>query len=568
MAGFALLSEIDATEFSRFRDAIWGSLEHFGAESFVVFAALGIFIVDLFLSRRNSRHIAWVAIAACLIAAWEPFDRLSTFLTTDLDPYAMTEGAVIEGAGSGSLFLGMLSFDAFSDFYKLFFLLGTIPVILLSYLSEKLQDRSMGEYYGILLAAVFGAMLMASSTHFLMLFMSLELLSICSYVLVGYVRRDNRGSEAALKYIIYGSVAAAVMAYGMSLYYGMTGSADLADMAHVLRPDVLGEGALESSVSSVSVTVVVSLLLIFVGIAYKIASIPMHFWAPDAYEGAPTPVTAFLSVLSKAAGFALAIRLFQSMTDSVAALPSDDVSATVWEVVGAVGVKAEAGGAGSAPWITLLIVISVLTMTLGNLAALWQTNLKRFMAYSSIAHAGYMMMGLTILNAPEAGGSEVGGIGVISFYLLTYLAMNFGAFAVIILVENRLGSVDIKDYGGLGRRAPFLAAALTVFLFSLIGVPPTAGFAGKWQLFMGILDMARTEYYVLAVAAAINTAISAYYYLRIVREMYLADSDDASPVTTSLLGKAVVAAMLFLTFYLFFKADVFLDVVRSLKLAV
>lgn len=561
MADFQILSEVNAQEFAGFRDAIWQSLEHFGAEFLVGLAALVIFIVDLFLSPRSSKHLAWLAVVACIIPAFEPLHRLSLFFSTDLDPYP-----------ADGLFLGMVSLDSFSDFYKVFFLLGAIPVIVLSYLSRQLQDRPMGEYYGILLAAVLGSMLMASSTHFLMIFMSLELLSICSYVLVGFLRRDRRSVEASLKYIIYGSVAAAVMAYGMSLYYGMTGSADLAEMARVLRPEALGEGGGEGGDGALpnrlAVTTIVSLLLIFAGMAYKISSIPMHFWAPDAYEGAPTPVTAFLSVLSKAAGFALALRFFHSLTDTVNGLALSDPSRSVWQVVGLPDTAVGTGGQMlTSPWITLLIVVSILTMTLGNLAALWQTNLKRFMAYSSIAHAGYMMMGLTILNQAE-GGSEVGGVGAVSFYLLAYLAMNFGAFTVIILVENRLGSVDIKDYRGLGRRAPFLAISLMIFLFSLIGIPPTAGFTGKWQLFMGILDMGRIEYYILAAAAAINTAISAYYYMKIGREMYLADSDEASPVTSSLLGKALVAVVLFMTFYLFFEADWILDIVRELQLRV
>jgi NADH-quinone oxidoreductase subunit N len=300
-------------------------------------------------------------------------------------------------------------------------------------------------------------------------------------------------------------------------------------------------------------TVIASILLIFLGFAYKMSTVPMHFWAPDVYEGAPTPVTAFLSVLSKGAGFAITLRFFQSLAASTGFLPAGDAR-TLW---------------GSVDWRLILIIISVATMTLGNLAALWQTNLKRLMAYSSIAHAGYMMMGLTLLGRP----AEYGGISIIVFYLLAYLAMNFGIFAIVILIENKTGSVDIDGCRGLGWRAPLPAAALTVFLFSLIGVPPTAGFTGKFQLFMGVLDVGRLPegglpYYLLAVAAAANTAVSAYYYLRIVKAMYLDRGGEVGRLSFPALGHLVVVAMLVMTFYLFLHADVLLNTTLHLTMHV
>jgi len=386
---------------------------------------------------------------------------------------------------------------------------------------------------------------MASATHFLMIFMALELLSISSYILVGYIRRDRRGSEAALKYVIYGSVAAAIMAYGLSLFYGLTGSAQISDLAKV----TFSAGGEEDAWSAWSLqaraalTTLVALVMVFMGVAYKMSTLPMHFWAPDVYDGAPTPVTAFLSVLSKAAGFALALRF-------LGALPVENL-APAWENI---------------PWIEMMIILSIVTMTFGNLSALWQTNLKRMLAYSSIAHAGYMMMAFAILHSTGITGSQALG-----FYLLTYLAMNFGAFAVVILIENRLGSVDLADYQGMGRRAPFLAACMVVFLFSLIGVPPTAGFAGKWYLFLGVIDVAQSDtlaaglstwYYALVFAAAINTGISAYYYLNVAKEMYLVDSEEKQPLAVSAIGKLLVAALAAMTFYLFFGAD---EVLRTTK---
>lgn len=539
----SFLGAVDQEGFSRLVEGITGSLEYFSAEFQVVGAALAIILLDLFLPLRASRHLAWVAIIACIIPVF-------SLVGTHAEP------------PTTRLFLGMVSYDSFSSFYKVLFLLGSIPVILLTYVARNLQERRMGEYYGILLCSVFGAMLLASSTHFLMIFLALELLSFSSYVLVGYRRQDRLGVEAALKYIIYGGVASAIMLFGMSLYFGLTGSGDLGELATVVRSELAGDGAVY-----VATAALIALLLIFLGIAYKISTIPMHFWAPDAYQGAPTPVTAFLAVLSKAAGFALALRFFQSLVDTVGTLAPDAPAYKVWADY--VGVP------GESPWLIVLISISIATMTLGNLAALWQTNLKRLFAYSSIAHAGFMMMGLTLLHggAEHAGSGEsigaIGGIEAISFYLLAYLAMNFGAFAIVVLIENRTGGCELADYAGLARRSPFLAAAMMVFLFSLIGLPPTAGFTGKLQLFMGVIDMGRPEYYVLAVAAAINTAIAAYYYLKIAREMYFSESSGGvRELRLHVLGRVLVAGMVILTFWLFFRAQDVLETTRHLHLEV
>ncbi len=505
---------IDTTRFEKvFARDIWESLEFFGPEIQVACAAMTIFLVDVFIPRKYSRHLAWLALAACI----SPAVSLGEIYHADPRP----------------LFLGMLAIDSFANFFKLFFLLGAIPIVFLSYLSKELEDVRMGEYYGLLLSAVLGGMLMAGSNHLLMAFMSLELLSIASYVLVGYMKMQRRSAEASLKYIIYGSVAAGVMGYGLSLFYGLTGTGDLQALGSVMA-------SLEGpNPAQLRVTVTIALLLTFAGLAYKMATIPMHFWCPDVYEGAPTTITAFLSVGSKAAGFALTLRFLDALK-----LLDPVLAARV-------------------NWPFIMIVISVLTMSLGNFAALWQNNLKRMLAYSSIAHAGYMMMGFAILGGPQHPEAQYPGLGVIAYYLLAYLAMNLGAFAVVILVENRLGSVDIAGYSGLGRNAPFLAFSLTIFLFSLIGIPPTAGFSGKWQLFLGVLDEAQRggwPYYFLALMAVANTAVSVYYYARIIKGMYLdspvpepeAPETQAARFSFPILGTALVAFLLFLTFYLFF----------------
>ncbi len=533
------LAAVDAAAFAEtFVPAILQGVEQLGAELRVVVAAAAILLLDLFLPLRWSRQLAWVAVLACI---W-PLASI----------HVPEEGQ--------SLFLGMMAIDSFSCFFKVLFLVGAIPVVLLSYVSEELKGRRMGEYYFILLVSLFGGMLMASSTHFLMLFLSLEILSVCSYVLVGYLRGNRRGAEAALKYIIYGSVAAAIMGFGFSLWYGLTGSGHIESLAQLLwnpENEIYSERAMELRTI---IAATAALLCIFVGFAYKISSIPMHFWAPDVYEGAPTAITAFLSVLSKAAGFAIAIRFFEALAGSIGdAIAQSEALNSLWTAL---------------DWRLLLIALSIITMTFGNLAALWQTNMKRLMAYSSIAHAGYLMMGLTILGLTSA---KYTGTQTIAFYLLAYLAMNFGAFAVVILLENRVGSSELSAYGGLGSRAPFLAASLTVFLFSLIGVPPTAGFLAKFHLFMGVIDVAGPvvdgdeptylyRYYVLAFAAAVNTAVSAYYYLRIAKTMYFEKSSESTSLESPVLGRLVVASMVFLTFYLLFKAETILKSTLDLQL--
>ena len=525
---FTFLAEIDTESLKDASEQIVSNLDFCMPELVVTFGALAILITDLIIPVRLSRHLAWAAIGVCCAAAG--------LIGHNYDH-------------SESLFLGMLAIDSFANFFKYMFLIGSVPLILLSFSAADLEGRRMGEYYGILLAAVLGGMLMASATHFLMLFMGLELISLCSYVLVGYFRRNRRSAEASLKYIIYGGVASALMAYGFSLWFGLTGSGDVSALANILwNPEdpIYTAAAMQNRTAF---TVVLSFFLILVGFSYKMSSIPMHFWAPDVYDGAPTTITAFLSVLSKAAGFAISIRFLQSLAVSIQGLEPGSQTVALWYQV---------------DWNLILILLAILTMSVGNLGALWQTNLKRLMAYSSIAHAGYLMMGLALIGTD----AELGGIPVIAFYLLAYLAMNFGVFGIIVLLENRLGSVDLEAYRGLGWRAPVLSAAMTVFVLSLIGIPPTAGFTGKMQLIMGVLDVGTGPFYALAIAAGANTAISAYYYLKILKSMYLERPMEHGKLQLPTLGTVVVLAMMAMTFYLFFRADVLLDSTLKLKMHV
>jgi NADH-quinone oxidoreductase subunit N len=309
---------------------------------------------------------------------------------------------------------------------------------------------------------------------------SLEMVSVTSYILAGFLKGNRRSSEAALKYVIYGAASSGVMVYGMSILYGLTGSTNIfrvADGLAIADPYPLATFA--------------AIGFVLAGIGYKISAVPFHFWTPDVYEGAPTPVTAYLSVAPKAAGFAMMVRFFYS------------------------GLSQATGTGGWLPvagldWPSLLAALAVATMTFGNLAAIPQTNLKRLLAYSTIAHAGYMLMGFVVLSNQ--------GVLAVLFYLGVYLVMNLGAFFVVITVAKQARGEDIAHYRGLAWRSPFLAVAMAIFLFSLIGLPPSAGFIGKLYLFAAVI---RERFYWLAVVGVLNSVVSLYYYARILRTMFL-----------------------------------------------
>jgi proton-translocating NADH-quinone oxidoreductase chain N len=321
-------------------------------------------------------------------------------------------------------------------------------------------------------------------------------------VLTGYLRRDPRSTEAAMKYFLYGALASGVMLYGFSLLYGFTGSVDLATIA----------GALGASQPNLGL-VIMSILLVLVGFGFKIALVPFHQWSPDAYEGAPTPITAFLSVGPKAAGLAVLIRVM------VVAFPAYDVN-----------------------WTAILSLVAILTMTLGNVVALWQKNMKRMLAYSSIAQAGYMLIGLAAWTAQPSGWAN--GVAAILLFLFAYLFTNLGVFAVAIALENKTGTSDIADYAGLIRRSPFLTVALLIFFLSLIGIPPTGGFMGKLFVFGAAVDQ---RLYVLAGIGIINSVISVYYYFGVTRLTFFSQGKDESPIRPSLAMNAVIAVTLVMT---------------------
>jgi NADH-quinone oxidoreductase subunit N len=373
--------------------------------------------------------------------------------------------------------------DNFSLFFKVIALAAAILCIWMSLGSNEIRQVHEGEYYTLLLTCTLGMFFMASSSNLLMAYLSLELVSLTSYVLTGFLPHNRRSSEAALKYLIYGGVASGTMIYGMSWIFGMTGSLDYAAIHTVLGQSAFNKAAL-----------FMAFVFILAGFGYKIVFVPFHMWSPDVYQGAPTPFTAFLSVASNAAGIAIMIRFFYPGVSSL--LPSGD-----WVFLSGV------------EWPQVILFLSMITMTVGNLCALNQRNLKRMLAYSGIAHAGYMMMGLAVLNND--------GLSAILFYVVVYLIMNVGAFLVVAMIANVTGDEDIETYRGLAWRGAIVpAVCMAVFLFSLTGLPPFAGFIGKFFLFSAVLKQGGA-FGALAVVAALNSVISLYYYAKIVKTMFL-----------------------------------------------
>src|SRR5215831_18284735 len=440
--------------------ANYASLAHFLPELLLTAGLLLLVIVDLLVA--NKAHLGNLAL---IITA-------GALLLIALTPVT----------ASAWLFHRMLVFDGFAMFFRALIALAALVAVWMSMGSEEVRGCDQGEYYAILLASTLAMFLMAESANLLMAYLSLEFVSLTSYILTGFLRHNRRSLEAALKYLIYGGVASGTMIYGMSWIFGISGSLDFAEINKALTT----HGALPV------LTVFISLVLILAGMGYKVASVPFHMWAPDVYTGAPIPITTFLAIGSKAAGFALLTRFFFPAISSLTAGGS-------WQALKGVD------------WPQLLLVICVITMTLGNLAALQQTNMKRLLAYSSIAQAGYALMGFVVLSND--------GIRAMLFYLFAYYLMDAGAFLVVMIVANSTGREDLDAYRGLAWRGGLVpAVALAIFLFSLTGIPLTVGFIGKFYLFAAVI---RGQFYILALVGIINSVISLYYYLRPIRTMFL-----------------------------------------------
>jgi NADH-quinone oxidoreductase subunit N len=426
------------------------------------------------------------------------------------------------------LFNGMIANDAFASFFKWLFLGAGVLTVLVASLGKDFPPARVGEFYALLMAVVLGMFMMASATDLLMIYLSIELVSMVSYVLAGFKKGDRKAAEGSLKYVIYGGVASGVMLFGMSYLYGLTGTTNVLQLGARIQAIHAAGPALAAT----KIALVVAIVFVTAGFGYKVAAVPWHMWCPDVYEGAPTPFTAFLSVGPKAAGFALALRFFHSALSG----PGSD------------GIPGFATAIGGIPWPAVVGVIAAVTMTLGNLTALGQTNVKRLLAYSSIAHAGYTLMGLSAVSGR--------GIQAVMIYMLIYLVMNVGAFVVVIMVAEATGSESILDYKGLARRHPVAAVTFAIFLFSLTGLPPFAGFTGKWFLFYAVFERISGPggawYGMLAMVGALNTAVSLYYYVRIVRAMFIDPPyvEDPAPIHANpgyqvLIGAASVFVLLF-----------------------
>lgn len=402
----------------------------------------------------------------------------------------------------GAYLFGAVIQDGVTLFFRVFFAIATLISVGIMVASFSRES----EPYILVLASVVGMFLLAGSNDLVTLFVALELVSIPSYVLAGYKRQDPRSAEASLKYVIFGAFSSGLMIYGFSFIYGLTGTTALPEIAVKL-----GEAG------SGSAAHMTGLILILAGIGYKIAMVPMHFWCPDVYEGSPTSITAFFSVVPKAAGFAALYRLMPMIATLK---PFFDLSA-----------------------VGLITVASAVTMTFGNLGAIWQDSLKRLLAYSSIAHAGFILMGFAVLAAYPEGELHDLAVMAVLFYLVVYLFMNLGAFLIVELIERRLGGDSIGYFKGLGKNNPLPALALSVFLFSLTGLPPLAGFIGKFFLFAALV---KAEMWALALIGIANAVVSLFYYVRIIRDMFLYDPSPGLPGVgeTFKLGKLTGALTL------------------------
>lgn len=423
-----------------------------------------------------------------------------------------TQGQAQMGA---PILAGMFVLDSYALYWKILFLIATALTVFLSVKFIEEGGYRAGEYYSLLLLATTGMMLMVSGFNLLSIWISLELMALSSYILAGYFKYERRSNEASLKYFVLGALSSGILLYGISLLYGATNTLALPELSRSLSTAVLN-GDLLSAVGWV---------LLAVGLFFKISAAPFHVWTPDVYVGAPTPVTGYLAVASKAASFAILVRIFYQ---GLAPLVID------WQIV--------------------VAAVATLSMIWGNVAALTQTNVKRMLAYSSIAHAGYILMG--VLAASETG------LWALMFYMLAYSFFTLGAFGTVVLLERReYAGETLSDYAGLARRAPFLAACMLIFLLALTGLPPTGGFFGKVYLFAAAVEAGWTW---VALIGVLTSAISLYYYMAVVVQMYLKDAEETSPIP--LRAPGLVAAIGFcavVTVVLGLLPGIFVDLAKS-----
>ena len=456
-------------------------------------------VMEVVLPYRKSKLVAYFSLAGIALAA-----------VSLVVQYLSGTGVPIDG------FYGMIRLDGFALVFQSIFLVGAALAIAISTRYLDIEGEQHGEYYALVLFATVGMMFLACGFDLITLYISLELMALTFYVLVAFTKREKRSNEAAMKYFLLGAFSSGVLLYGMSLLYGVAGSTNLAEIGRAVA-EIAGSTT-QTGEASLRPMLLLGMIALAAGLFFKIAAVPFHMWAPDAYEGAPTSVTAFLSTASKAASFALYARIFMEALNSI-----------------------------RADWAPLLGLVAAITIMVGNWAAVTQENSKRLLAYSSISNAGYLLLGLV-------AGNTYGYVGLV-IYLLVYTFMNMGAFGIIISLRRRgiIGD-NVDDLAGLAHKAPGMAAMMAVFMLSLGGLPMTGGFIGKWYLLYGLFDRGDTDkknwYYWLAGWAAINIVVSFYYYVRFIKVMYLGDTiaDDKPLSLSPALQTALVVSLVGIIF--------------------
>ena len=443
--------------------------------------ALGILLIDFMLPKEMKWANAVTALVGVAFSA--------------AGVYKIQLWFEASAAGGSYALMRTMLVDRFALYFFYLFLAGTAIAILMSVRYLETEHENHGEYYALMLLSVAGMMCMAAGYDIVLIFIGLELMALSTYVLVGFLRRDRRSNEAALKYLLLGAFSSGIFAYGLSLLYGLTGSTNLGVIQQVLAKQVLG--------TEYRPVAVIALVTTITGLLFKIAAIPFHQWAPDAYEGAPTSITGFMSVAVKAAGWAMLLRVL---------------------IAGLLPMRPT--------WVPLLVFVSIATMTGANFAALTQTNTKRLLAYSSIAHVGYMLLGLIAGTATELNADGIKGILI---YLLVYTFMNLGAFGVITSLRHRkvIGD-ELDDLNGLYSRAPVEAVFMLIFMLSLAGIPPLAGFWGKYFIFLSLIE---SGHYVLAALGVLYSVFGLYYYLKIANAMFMRQpekGEERLPVSPSM----------------------------------
>lgn len=479
----------------------WADLQAALPEMLLTLAALLVLTLDFLFPRGRRAWVGYLSFFGVLVASWAVLWQVRMGMNR-------------------TAFSGLYAADPFSLFFKVVFLLATAFVILIAIGYLRLEGIDLGEFYVLLLFSTLGMMLMASASDLLTLYIGLETMSVGIYALIGFLKRDRRSVEAALKYLLMGVFASGVLLYGFVLFYGLSGTTDLKGIAQAV-----------ASLPLKSPVLLLGMVLVSAGFGFKIAAVPFHMYIPDAYEGAPHPVTAFISIGPKVAGFAVLLRVF------LTAFPGLQES-----------------------WTILLAALSFLTMTVGNLVAIAQRNVKRMLAYSSIAHVGYMLIGVVVKDQI--------GVSAVLFYGLAYCLMNLGAFSIVILLcQGTVKGDRIEDFTGLARRSPAAAFAMLLFLLSLAGVPPTAGFVGKLYLLGAAINAGQAAHQPLliwlAIGAVVNSAISLYYYMRVAMYMYMRDPEGTILLSPSPPLKFAILLAVLGTLLIGLYPGLFLDFARA-----